>query len=269
MLVLSILVVAWQSSFAQDAVFDPESIKGDYDASITVLRQDGTSAAGERYVLQLNVSGPDPEITSGTIGSNGVIQLKGYAGGTDGPTYLLLVGKYNLEADRFQLDGESKHQKLEFVMAPGIGDIAPDIPIQHLYTKEMKHLSDYRGQMVFLDFWASWCGPCHEPMDENERAMRTYGKAWKDKVSIVALSIDDTPVEAVEFVKAKDLNSLDHYWSSEGEAGFFSDAMRVYGIDSIPTAFLIDPDGKIVWRGNPNDIDVAKRIDRTLQRARK
>ena len=57
---------------------------------------------------------------------------------------------------------------------------------------------------------------------------------------------------------------MEHFWSSEGEPGFFSTAQREYRIDAIPTSFLIDPEGVIVWRGTPSIVDVEEILQRYL-----
>lgn len=265
---IAIFVVPAFHLFAQDTPVDMSVIEGDYSASIKVLRVDGTSAAGEPYVLELDAKGPDPKITSGVIPKDGVVRMKGYAGGPEGPTYQLVVGKYLLEADRFQLSGTTKHQELTITMTPAPGDQAPDIPMQDLFSGKMRKLSEFKGQIIYLDFWASWCKPCQIPMEHGERTMRKHGEDWKGKVAFVELSMNDTPEEAREHVKYYNWKSMDHFWSSEGEPGFFSDAPRVYGVDSIPTALLIDASGKVVWRGDPNDVDVEKEIERLLKRAK-
>lgn len=234
--------------------------RGDYAVDVKVLKRDGSLASGEPYRLQLNVSGPDPEIVGGVIPNDGIIHLEGLAGGDGGPSYLLLVGKRNLEAERFELTGPERHRALEFMMAPAPGDLAPDITFQELFSQEKKKLSDYRGQVVLLDFWASWCGPCHKPMARVEETLRQHKDDWNGRAAVVALSIDDTPKEAQDFVREQNWLSMDHYWSSEGEPGFFSDAQRAYRIESIPTTFLIGPDGVILWRGNPSVANVEKLI---------
>ena len=238
--------------------------RGDYSADVTVLQRDGSLATGLPYKLQLNVKGEDPDIETGVIPDDGIIRLKELAGGEGGPSYLLLVGELDLEAERFELTGPERHRALEFMMAPAPGDPAPDIPLQGLFDGEMSQLSDYRGQYVILDFWATWCPPCYQPMTETEEALREHADDWKGKAAVVALSIDDTPELAQKFVREREWLSMNHYWSSEGEPGFFSDAMRAYRIDNIPTMFLIGPDGTILWRGNAADASSERLISDAL-----
>lgn len=149
-------------------------------------------------------------------------------------------------------------------MAPTAGDPAPDIVFQELFADEKHSLWEFRGKYVLLDFWASWCGPCHQPLSELESALRTHKEDWGEKLMVIALSIDDTRDPARAFVRDRDLGSMVHMWSSEGEPGFFSTAQREYRIDSIPTSFLIDPEGTIVWRGTPSIADVPKTLERHL-----
>ena len=257
----ALMSVLWAQ---QSSPPDLSVARGDYSADIKVLQRDGSLAAGLPYKLQLNIKGEDPDIETGTIPEDGIIRLKGLAGDDGGASYLLLVGTLDLEAERFELTGPKRHRTLEFMMAPAPGDPAPDIPLQGLFDREMSHLSDYRGQYVILDFWATWCPPCYAPMTETEEALREHADDWKGKVAVVALSIDDTPEPAREFVRKREWLSMNHYWSSEGEPGFFSDAMRAYRIDNIPTMFLIGPDGTILWRGEANEASSEELIEDAL-----
>ena len=105
-------------------------------------------------------------------------------------------------------------------------------------------LSEYlgRGNWVLVDFWASWCGPCHEEMPN---VVEAY-KAYHDKgFEIVGLSFDQDNEAWVRAIKDWEMPWIQlsdlQYWQSK--------AAKVYGIHAIPDNILIDPDGIIVAHG--------------------
>ncbi len=116
-----------------------------------------------------------------------------------------------------------------------IGQEAPDFSIKNLAGKEI-HLSDYRGKLVFLNFWASWCGPCIEEMPELE----TMNKAFKDrKFQMLAVSTDVEPENARKF-----------YDDAHFTMGWFSDPGRrvaeKYHVSVYPETFIIDANGHVI-----------------------
>jgi hypothetical protein len=97
--------------------------------------------------------------------------------------------------------------------------------------------------------------------------MSRHSSDWEGKAILVALSIDDAQADAARHVESKGWTAIRHFWSAAGsEPGWNSDAPRTYGIDGIPTAFLIDTDGKILWRGNPRQVEVEEMISEQLAR---
>ena len=122
-----------------------------------------------------------------------------------------------------------------------IGATAPELAFPNPDGTIMK-LSDLRGKVVLIDFWASWCGPCRR---ENPNVVNVYNK-YKDKgFEIYSVSLDrdkNSWIKAIETDKLVWKNHVSDlkYWSSE--------AAKLYGVNSIPATFLIDKDGKIIGK---------------------
>ena len=77
-------------------------------------------------------------------------------------------------------------------------------------TTDLKHAE---GQVILIDFWATWCPPCQKPMAHNQE-MITHNKAkWGDKVKIVGISIDDDLSALRNHVTAKGWTDVTHYWA--------------------------------------------------------
>lgn len=119
------------------------------------------------------------------------------------------------------------------------GDMAPDIVMNDPDGNERK-LSDLRGKIVLLDFWASWCGPCRR---ENPNVVRAYEKYKDQGFEVFSVSLDS---DAARWKKAIEQDQL--VWPNHVSdlQGWRNAASREYGISSIPHTMLIDRDGSIL-----------------------
>lgn len=121
----------------------------------------------------------------------------------------------------------------------GQGEMAPDIVMNDPEGNERK-LSDLRGKVVLLDFWASWCGPCRR---ENPNVVRAYEKYKDDGFEVFSVSLDS---DANRWRKAIEQDQLTWPNHVSDLQGWRNGAARDYGISSIPHTMLIDRDGAIL-----------------------
>ncbi len=122
-----------------------------------------------------------------------------------------------------------------------VGELAPDIELPNPDGDVMR-LSDLKGQVVLLDFWASWCGPCRRA---NPHVVKTYNK-YKDKgFTVFSVSLD-RPGQKGRWVQAIEKDNL--AWPYHvSDLQFWSSApAQTYGVKGIPKTFLIGKDGKII-----------------------
>jgi cytochrome c biogenesis protein CcmG/thiol:disulfide interchange protein DsbE len=114
---------------------------------------------------------------------------------------------------------------------------APDFELPTTDGKKLK-LSDFKGKVVILDFWATWCPPCRRGIPDLVDLKKKYGKK---EFEIIGISVDapQTKGDVVPFVKEYGINYPVVY-------GNEAVGINYGGIQSIPTSFVVDKQGKIV-----------------------
>jgi thiol-disulfide isomerase/thioredoxin len=142
-----------------------------------------------------------------------------------------------------------------------IGDIAPEIKLPNAKGDSIS-LSSFRGQVVLIDFWASWCGPCRK---ENPTVVNAY-KNYKDKkftigkgFTVYGVSLDKTKENWEKGIADDGL-----IWTNVSDLQYWSSvAAKAYGVKGIPSNFLIDENGVIIaknLRGETLELTLDKYI---------
>ena len=121
---------------------------------------------------------------------------------------------------------------------------APSFSLVDQYGKTVR-LSDMSGQLVFLDFWATWCGPCREM----QPTYRSLQEKYKGKnINFVFISLDNSERLWKDYLVSKRMGGQ-HLIANEA-LGFKSPVSEDYQIPSLPYALLLDSNGTIVWKRN-------------------
>lgn len=146
---------------------------------------------------------------------------------------LFIVNNFLSKEDKqFQYPPGTKENLYE-IESPGSFPLAFDFSLKSI-NGEIKKLSDFRGKVIVLDFWATWCLPCIKSIPD----LIEIQKNMKD-VQVIGITVDQNPMSVVpEFVKKHKINYPILIGSEQ--------VYKEYGdINAIPTIFIIDKNGRV------------------------
>lgn len=140
-----------------------------------------------------------------------------------------------------------------------VGDTAPDFVRADLASKRVQ-LSEHRGKLVLLNFWATWCAPCREEMPLFSKWQRDYGAKG---LQVIGLSMDDDVASVKQFLAEYPVS----YPIVMGDVEL---AESFGGVLGLPLSYLIDEQGRVVGRyqGEPDLARMETEIKQRLSRKR-
>jgi len=142
------------------------------------------------------------------------------------------------------------------------GITAPDFELPNESNK-MVSLKDFRGKIVVLDFWASWCGPCRREMQH----FKEFYKEFEPQVQFISISMDNDQAKYQQGLREMNIPWV-KLWDKTGfsddsneKAGFFKSNLRTkYGFKQIPFCVIIGKDGTILKRDIKNGEELKKQL---------
>ena len=195
------------------------------------------------------------------VQNNEMLAVFERANSEDAPTVLRraeemfesVIQKYPTFTNLFSRSGESERlgvlaeREMNELRHLATGRVAPDTQSEDLNGQMLK-LSDYRGRVVFLSFWATWCGPCMQ-MIPKERVLveRMAGKPFV----LLGVNGDENREKATAAVKKEEIS-----WRSFWDRGDKGPISRSWNVESWPTVVILDTNGAIRFR-NPPDLEKA------------
>lgn len=147
------------------------------------------------------------------------------------------------------------HDVVSKMLATTSGQAAPEINLPTPEGKELA-LSSFRGKIVLVDFWASWCGPCRKEMPN---VVKAYAK-YKDKgFEIYGVSLDQDKGRWLEAIQKDGIT-----WPQVSDLKYWEcEAAKLYAVEGIPYTVLLDKEGKIIAK-NLRGADLEIAIEKAL-----
>ncbi len=123
------------------------------------------------------------------------------------------------------------------VFAISVGDTVPSFKARTIDGSKSLALEDYRGKVVLLDFWASWCPPCLKSLPKYNDLRREIGTT---DFEIVAVNVDENTDDAKKFLQKHPVS----YPVAKDPKGILP---GVFGVKAMPTSYLIDKNGVVQY----------------------
>lgn len=135
------------------------------------------------------------------------------------------------------------------------GQAAPGFDLELVSGGRFK-LEEMKGQVVVLDFWASWCGPCLKAMPEVMEVMKALPK---EKARLLGVNQGQAKGEVERFLKARE-------WDLEVVLDLDQKVGGLFGVKGIPHTVVVGPDGKVAWVSTGYSETMAKELSEVVRK---
>jgi thiol-disulfide isomerase/thioredoxin len=133
-----------------------------------------------------------------------------------------------------------------------IGKSLPGLKLSSLDGSRSSQLADFRGKVVVLDFWASWCPTCYPPVTKMQTIVAN-NPHWIGKVEVITVTVDSDHSKAVEVVEKKK-------WNKTLNLAVAIEELDAIGVTAFPLVIVIAQDGKIATMAGAHALDIEKEV---------
>lgn len=165
--------------------------------------------------------------------------------------------------DALQNELSNEEVDVEISQSLAVGDQFGDYgEISNVFDDGKTVLKHIEGEVLLVDVWATWCGPCQNPMQHNQDMLTKNKDAWAGKARIIAVSVDEDKQTIKTRVETRKWNDIIHLtlggWDGDHKL------VKDYSIQGIPFVCLVNKFGKIDFMGHPSQIKLENRINELI-----